>query len=150
MPNPSETRSGAVGYDAIFIEESEAEQLERVARMPVDQLDALPFGAIRLDAKGTVLAFNAHESRLTGRQRDAVVGKNFFREVAPCTNVRGFAGRFADGVARGKLHAVFPYRFDFKMRPRNVTVTLFYSSSTKSAWVFVRDEGEATGVKRSR
>lgn len=133
----------SAGYDAVFIEESEAEQLERVARMSEPQLDSLPFGAIRLDANGTILAFNMHESRLTGRDPKVVVGKNFFREVAPCTNVRGFAGRFADGVARGKLHAVFPYRFDYKMKPRNVTVTLFWSASTKSAWVFVRDEGEA-------
>lgn len=99
----------------------------------------LPFGAIRLDREGNVLSFNQYESELTGRHRDRVIGRNFFTEVAPCTNVREFAGRFRAGVALGQLHEVFPYRFDFEMAPRDVTVTLFYSDITGSAWVFVRE-----------
>ena len=103
------------------------------------ELDELPFGAIRLDENGTVLSYNGYESRLTGRKKENVIGRNFFTEVAPCTNVQSFAGRFREGVAKGDLHAVFPYRFDFKMAPRDVSVTLFYSGQTKSAWVFVRE-----------
>jgi hypothetical protein len=34
---------------------------------------------------------------------------------------------------------IFPYRFDFQMAPRDVTVTLFYSQQTDTAWVFVRE-----------
>ena len=68
-----------------------------------------------------------------------MVGRNFFTEVAPCTNVQTFAGRFREGVERGDLHVIFPYRFDFEMAPRDVTVTLFYSRTTESGWVFVRD-----------
>jgi hypothetical protein len=37
--------------------------------------------------------------------------------------VRDFAGRFRDGVARKDMHVVFPFRFDFDMAPRDVTVT---------------------------
>jgi photoactive yellow protein len=58
---------------------------------------------------------------------------------APCTNVQAFAGKFREGVAKGDLHTIFPYRFDFEMAPRDVTVTLFYSQQTGGAWVFVRD-----------
>ena len=29
---------------------------------------------------------------------------------------------------------MFPYKFDFKMAPRDVTVTLFYSRITGAAW----------------
>jgi photoactive yellow protein len=115
----------------------------RVANMEPGELDGLPFGAIRLDRDGRILSYNLAEASLTGRDPKRVVGLDFFEDVAPCTNVRDFAGRFRDGVARGELHETFPYRFDFEMAPRLVTVTLFYSATTDSAWVFVRERTES-------
>ncbi|MCL4820430.1 MAG: PAS domain-containing protein [Vicinamibacteria bacterium] len=118
-------------------------EMERIDHLKEHDLDALPIGAIRLDKNGTVLAFNAHEAQLTGRDPQRVIGKNFFTQVAPCTNVQRFAGKFREGVAAGELHEVFPYRFDFEMAPRDVTVTLFYSKTTETAWVFVREMARA-------
>lgn len=114
------------------------QELESIDRMSPEELDALPFGAIHLDRDGTILKYNMTESKLTGRDPKRVIGRNFFTDVAPCTNVQGFAGRFREGVAKGDMHVIFPYRFDFEMAPRDVTVTLFYSQQTQSAWVFVR------------
>jgi len=114
-------------------------EIESVERMQENDLDTLPFGAIRLDTDGKVLSYNAAEARLTGRDPKRVIGRNFFTQVAPCTNVQAFAGRFREGVAQKKMHVIFPYRFDFEMAPRDVTVTLFYSEQTDSAWVFVRE-----------
>lgn len=114
-------------------------EIERIQNLDEKGLDQLPFGAIRLDRNGTILAFNQAEAALSGRRPDAVVGKNFFTEVAPCTNVQEFAGRFREGIEKGQLHTVFPYVFDYRMDPRNVWVTLFYSNETETAWVFVRD-----------
>lgn len=118
---------------------STVNELESIDRMNETELDALPFGAIRLDRNGKVLSYNATEAKLTGRDPKRVIGRNFFTEVAPCTNVQAFAGRFREGVAKGDMHVIFPYRFDFEMAPRDVTVTLFYSAQTDSAWVFVRE-----------
>ncbi|HEX2833742.1 MAG TPA: photoactive yellow protein [Thermoanaerobaculia bacterium] len=115
------------------------QELEEIGRMSAEELDGLPFGAIRLDNDGTILNYNRTESQLTGRDPKRVVGRNFFTDVAPCTNVQEFAGRFRAGVAKGDLHTIFPYRFDFEMAPRDVTVTLFYSKQTNTSWVFVRD-----------
>ena len=115
------------------------QELENIDRMSPEELDALPFGAIRLDKTGQILTYNMTESKLTGRDPKRVVGRNFFTDVAPCTNVQSFAGRFREGVAKGDMHVIFPYRFDFEMAPRDVTVTLFYSKQTDSAWVFVRE-----------
>jgi photoactive yellow protein len=114
-------------------------EIESVEKMQENDLDTLPFGAIRLDTDGKVLSYNAAEARLTGRDPKRVIGRNFFTQVAPCTNVQAFAGRFREGVAQKKMHVIFPYRFDFEMAPRDVTVTLFYSEQTESAWVFVRE-----------
>ena len=113
--------------------------IESITQMQEQDLDTLPFGAIRLDKDGKVLSYNSAEAKLTGRDPKRVIGRNFFTEVAPCTNVQAFAGRFREGIAQKKLHAIFPYRFDFEMAPRDVTVTLFYSEQTDSAWVFVRE-----------
>lgn len=114
-------------------------ELESIDRMSEEELDGLPFGAIRLDREGKILSYNMTESKLTGRKKERVVGRNFFTDVAPCTNVQAFAGRFREGVEKRELHAIFPYRFDFEMAPRDVTVTLFYSKQTDTAWVFVRE-----------
>ena len=119
--------------------QSAIQQLNEIDAMNPRELDALPFGAIRLDRTGKVLSFNSTEARLTGRDPSRVIGKNFFTQVAPCTNVQAFAGRFREGMLKKEMHIIFPYRFDFEMAPRDVTVTLFYRAQTDSAWVFVRE-----------
>jgi len=115
-------------------------EIERIQSLGESDLDRLPFGAIRLDREGKILSYNRTEAELSGRRKESVLGKSFFLEVAPCTNVQEFAGRFREGVARGSLHMVFPYVFDFQMEPRNVWVTLFYSNETDTTWVFVRED----------
>ena len=125
------------------METTPLQDLESIDRMSEQELDGLPFGAIRLDREGKILSYNMTESKLTGRDPKRVIGRNFFTEVAPCTNVQSFAGRFREGVAKGEMHVIFPYRFDFQMAPRDVTVTLFYSKQTGTAWVFVREAGAA-------
>jgi photoactive yellow protein len=103
------------------------------------QLDALPFGAIQLDAEGQILRFNEYEANLSNRRAPDTIGRHFFRDVAPCTNVREFYGRFREGINRGELNATFDYHFAFQHAPRDVRVTLFYSAPTSTVWVFVQE-----------
>jgi photoactive yellow protein len=119
-------------------------EIERIQGLGEKDLDRLPIGAIRLDKEGRILSYNQTEADLAGRKKEAVLGKSFFTDVAPCTNVQEFAGKFREGVQKGSLHTVFPYIFDFQMDPRNVWVTLFYSNETDTAWVFVRDDRRIT------
>jgi photoactive yellow protein len=106
--------------------------------MTENELDQLPHGAIQLGTDGTVLKFNAYESKLANLEKKRVIGKNFFKEVAPCTDVQEFYGRFRTGVAEKNLHVNFRYHFAFRQNPREVTVTLFYSGITDTVWVFVK------------
>jgi photoactive yellow protein len=110
----------------------------QVEGLSEQQLDGLPFGAIQLDASGKILKYNDYESRLAGIAKVEAIGKQFFSEVAPCTNVKEFHGRFLAGVAKKQLHTKFRYHFSFKKNPRDVIVTLFYSDITDSTWVFIR------------
>jgi photoactive yellow protein len=103
-----------------------------------EELDSLPCGVIQLDAVGVVLRYNAFEAGLSGLDKKKVVGKNFFRQIAPCTDIQEFYGRFRDGVTAGELHCTFRFHFAFKSHPRDVTVTLFYNSRDKTVWVLVQ------------
>jgi photoactive yellow protein len=109
------------------------------------ELDALPYGMIQLDSRGRILRYSQAETRLSGLTADECVGRHFFDEIAPCTHVQEFYGRFRDGVQAGQLDAVFNFRFAF-VPPREVRVHMFYSKVTRSVWVKVVDLGDTHGV----
>lgn len=113
--------------------------LTRIDGLTPAELDALPFGAIQLDRDGKILQFNEYEANLSNRRAPDTVGWNFFSDVAPCTKVREFHGRFLEGIERGELEASFDFRFAFRQAPRDVRVTLFYSAPTATVWVFVEE-----------
>ena len=69
------------------------ERVWRALDLPMDRLDELPFGAIVVDPDGTIREYNEYETRLSHFAKEAVIGKNFFRDVAPCTAVHAFEGR---------------------------------------------------------
>lgn len=96
-----------------------------VNRVGEEELDALPYGLIVLDDHGRILFYNETESQLAGYDRQQVVGRNFFGDVAPCTRVKEFQGRFEDFVA-GKLGRVtfFDFAFHFAHGTQEVTIAL--------------------------
>ena len=106
------------------------------------ELDALPYGMIQLDSRGVILRYSSAESRLSGLTADRCVGRNFFDEIAPCTHVQEFYGRFLAGVAAQRLDSVFSFRFAFTP-PKDVRIHLFYSRVTRSVWVKVVERATA-------
>lgn len=115
------------------------EVLERADVLTEDELDSLPVGMIQLDRNGTVLRFNQTESSLARVEKGEALGKSFFDEVAPCTKVQEFHGKFMEGVKNRNLHTVFPYQFRFRDgRQKNVMISMFYSASTETVWVLVQ------------
>ena len=93
---------------AFLFEESDTERLDAMSGI---EFDDLPFGVIRLDTNGIVLAFNRTESEYSGIRQQHVIGRHFFREIAPCTNTAKFLGKFKEAVAKGRIDAVFDYTF---------------------------------------
>jgi photoactive yellow protein len=113
--------------------------LERADVLTEDELDSLPVGMIQLHPDGTVLKFNQTESSLARVDKGDAIGKSFFDEVAPCTKVQEFHGKFVEGVANRNLHTVFPYQFRFRDgREKNVVISMFYSATTETVWVLVQ------------
>jgi photoactive yellow protein len=118
---------------------------QRLENLTEEEFDALPIGAIRLDHDGRVLQYNSREAKLARRDPREVIGRNFFTEVAPCTNVKEFAGRFRTGVDTGVLNVTFPYRFLFPERYLDVEITMMLTAGGTGAWVFVRETGVHAG-----
>lgn len=117
---------------------------DEVGRMSASEIDELPFGAIQLDENGTVLVYNRYEEVLAGRDRARVVGKNFFRDVAPCTRVREFFGAFEEGVRRRELDEVFDFVFRFPQAERHVRIRMVLPTVKAGAvcvWIFVTPIG---------
>jgi photoactive yellow protein len=77
------------------------------------ELDTLPFGVIHLDAEGRILGYNSAESELSKRPKAEVLGKLFFEEVAPCTNVRAFKGVLEALTQAGKGSEFLDFQFQF-------------------------------------
>jgi len=109
-----------------------------LSSMKDSDLDSLAFGAIQLDADGKILQYNAAEGDITGRDPKAVIGKNFFKEVAPCTDSKDFAGRFREGVKSGDLNTMFEYTFDYQMQPTKVKVHMKKALTGDSYWILVK------------
>ena len=115
------------------------EVLTRADVLTESELDTLPVGMIQLDREGKVLKFNQTESTLARVSKQEAIGKNFFDDVAPCTKVQEFHGKFLEGVEQRNLHTVFNYEFKFKDgRRKDVVISMFYSASTDTVWVLVQ------------
>ena len=109
-----------------------------LAKMGEGQLDKLAFGAIQLDADGNILQYNTAEGDITGRDPKSVIGKNFFKDVAPCTDSKEFKGRFEEGVKQGNLNSMFEYTFDYQMQPTKVKVHMKKAMVGDSFWILVK------------
>lgn len=82
-------------------------------------IDSLPFGYIALSPDGTIRKYNRYEADLARKDPKEVLGKNFFREVAPCTQVREFEGRFRSFVDQEDGEATSTLSFDFEFTFRH-------------------------------
>ncbi len=104
-----------------------------LAAMADHELDALPFGVVEMDRQGTVLRYNATESRASGLPPDRVIGRHFFRDVAPCTDNRLVAERYALDA----LDETLKYTFSLRMQPVPVTLRMLKPAGSGRMYLLV-------------
>jgi len=99
-------------------------ELDDLSALTAADIDALPFGYIALAPDGTVRKYNRYEADLARRDPQEVLGRNFFRDIAPCTQVREFEGRFRDLVsgAHGEPTLTFDFEFSFRHGAQKVRI----------------------------
>ena len=110
-----------------------------IERLPVEALDVLPFGAIRLDADGTVVVFSGSEKRLSGYGDRPALGRHFFTRIAPCMDTPAFHGRIARALAAGNADIEFGWIGDFGSAERELRVRV-QPATGGGCWIFLRRE----------
>jgi photoactive yellow protein len=123
------------GGGGSFVPDNVLANAGNIARSDADSFD---FGAIKVDDSGKILLYNQTQSNFAGVAVSHAEGKNFFTQVAPCSNNGLFFGSFKKGVASDNLNVAFPYTFTFKMKPTNVLIHMYRCSQTKANWIFVK------------
>jgi photoactive yellow protein len=111
-----------------------APEVEKLTKADVD---ALPFGAIRLDRDNRVVFYSKAEARLSGYGERPSIGKIFFTDIAPCMADPKFAERVAAARETGKLDIEFGWVGDFSDRSRELQVRV-QSASDGGIWLFIR------------
>ncbi|EMY59805.1 PAS domain-containing protein [Leptospira terpstrae] len=112
--------------------------LGKLGTLTQAEADAAAFGVVKVDGNGKILLYNKYESELANVPIQTAVGKNFFTEVAICTNNRIFYGRFKEGMLTGDLDIAFNYVFTYKMKPTNVVIHLYHDKTSDTNWIFVK------------
>ncbi|WP_224746416.1 PAS domain-containing protein [Mucilaginibacter glaciei] len=82
--------------------------------------DKLPFGVVKMDYEGVVAAYSRGQSKISGVTKENAKGKNFFTQIAPCTNNFMVAERYKDIT----LDETLPYMFTYITKPTPVTLRL--------------------------
>ncbi len=116
-------------------------------------MDELPLGVIVLDTAGEVVFYNRYEEQLAQRDRVNVIGRNFFREVAPCMRVAGLVTHF-ERLGEQPLHVDLDFQFDFPFipRPRDVRIRLrsFEADGAPYGVLYIEDCSAEVAMEQMR
>lgn len=135
------TREGRVshGMCADCSAEMGGMPVEDLRQLDDQAIDALPFGLIQIDSDGKILCYNQWEEKLARRTRSEVVGQNFFRDVAPCTGVREFEGRYRELVDAGRPDRdELDFIFKFAHGETRVRISLSYLPEWDRGFILVQ------------
>jgi photoactive yellow protein len=97
---------------------------ESVLTIDEAELASFPHGIIRLDASGKILYYNDAAALLSGIPAKKNRWLNFSEDVAPCTAVKNFQGRFNEFVATsGSRIEQFAFLFRYIRGDKQVRIT---------------------------
>jgi photoactive yellow protein len=109
-----------------------------LSRLTEADIDSLPFGFIGLTPDGTIRKYNRYEADLARTDPQQALGRNFFREVAPCTQVKEFEGRFREFAAgAGEPTLCFDFVFTFRYGAQKVRIGLVRSPMSEEVIVTI-------------
>ncbi|MGK0407613.1 MAG: photoactive yellow protein [Roseivirga sp.] len=98
--------------------------------------DNFNFGIIKMNKQGDIQAYNKYEADLAANDQQQVLGKNFFTQIAPCTNNFLVAEKYSNLTE--ELDETLDYIFTYRMRPTAVTLRLLSNSISTNQYLIVR------------
>ena len=121
------------------------DRLWRLADLTPAQLDELPLGAVVINAAGTISAYNSYEAEMAHLDAKRVIGRNFFRDIAPCTAVKEFEGRMREFMrSKEQVSESFDYFFPFAHAPIDVMITFLKMPDRKSILIAIERNEKQT------
>jgi photoactive yellow protein len=99
-------------------------------------LDKIGFGIVKMDRKGNILAYNKWESQLAANNQAEVIGKNFFTQIAPCTNNFMVSEKF--GLFKDQMDETMDYVFTYRIKPTPVRLRLLAKDSSSHQYLAVQ------------
>jgi photoactive yellow protein len=109
----------------------------RIERLSAQQLDALPFGVVRLDAEGIVTFYSRTEAEQSGFRDRRAIGRDFFTQIAPCLSTPERMLRIDEARRAGTLDIAFEQIGDFDDAERELHVRVI-SASGGGVWVLLQ------------
>lgn len=98
-------------------------------------LQDTPFGVVAMGEDHRVVMYNRTESTFSGLSPDRVIGRQFFSEVAPCTNNFMVAHRFE---TEAELDATIEYVFTLRMKPTPIRLRMLSRPDTARQFLLVQ------------
>lgn len=105
-------------------------------RITLEELDAVPFGVVQVNAEGQIVALNQQEAEQCGWSREKAVGSDYFGDVCPGACITEIVDRFVTGFVRRELDDEFRVTFLHDDLPRSVRMHMYYSKRTATIWIF--------------
>jgi len=115
---------------------------QRVEAMNADERNALPFGAIRLDAENIVQFYSDREAELSGMGKRGQLGRNFFADIAPCLAADEYLGRIERARADGFIDIEMGHIGDFSDESEEMRVRIV-SAPNGGLWIFHLRESQS-------
>lgn len=106
--------------------------LDQMDQQTMDQVD---FGVIRMDRNGVIKAYNAYEQELSGNQLSEVLEKDFFKQIAPCTNNFMVAEKYHSDQ---ELDEEIDYVFTYRMQPTKVKLRMLANPEEEHQYLLVK------------
>ena len=107
-----------------------------IGPLSAQEIERLPFGAAELTAEGKVVAYNDTEPDSSGGERQSILNRDFFTDVARWAGHSVIAEEFRKGVANGDLNVVFDC--SAPKLPYRVRLHLKVSPILGTYWAFIK------------
>jgi photoactive yellow protein len=93
----------------------------------------IPFGLLELDETGTVIRYSPAAERLNCPAVCAILGRNFFSEIAPVAEVNQFRARFQLFMAAGQTIDRFTTKYTTGQQDVRVQILLAHITEKSAA-----------------
>lgn len=105
--------------------------------LSADELNALPFGAIKLDGEGRIVSVNRVEQAISGAPLAQLLGRNFFTDVSPGSDRPDVRRKLKRVQAEGERQTLATMPLDYRPTRPKWPVTIRRGREPGSCWLLI-------------